>query len=201
VASEALELAAGQVSAPVEDGGAWYVIQTTAKTESSIPPLAEVSASVRAGVAKQKAAEAARAQAAKLLEAARGNGNLTAAAKAAGLAVVTTGLFERKGAEVPNLGPAPAVVEAAFKLTKEKPFPAEPIVLGDDAVVTRLVERQAADPAGDAEGLARVRRALERDKADTAFRQLVETRRREGDIWVNPQFAPPPGTGPVAQRG
>jgi peptidyl-prolyl cis-trans isomerase D len=190
VIAAALRLSVNEVSAPVQDAGAWYVLQATQKTEASVAPLADVMSSVKSGLAKQKAAAAARERAAKVLEAAKASGSLAAAAKAAGLTAVTTGLFERRAAELPKLGRAPAVQEAAFKLTTAAPFPTEPIQVGDDAVVIRLVDRQAADPEADPDGLAQFSRALARDKADTAFEAYLAERRRAAEIWVNPALFP-----------
>ncbi|HEY8369548.1 MAG TPA: SurA N-terminal domain-containing protein [Thermodesulfobacteriota bacterium] len=189
-ARAALRLEQGRVSAPVADGAAWVVVQVTGKTEATTPPLADVMDRVKAGLAREKAVAAARQQAASVLEAARKDGNLAAAARAAGLRVERTGLFERRTREIPKLGPAPAVAEAAFRLTEETPLPPEPVQVGDDAVVLRLAERQAADPSADPDTLARITRALEQEKGNAAFRAFVERLRRQAKIRIDPLYAP-----------
>jgi peptidyl-prolyl cis-trans isomerase D len=190
VIAAALRLSANEVSHPVADGPAWHVLQATQKTEATVPPLAEVLDSVKSGLARQKAAEAARAQAAKILEAARASGDLAAAAKAAGLPVETTGLFERRAPEVPKLGRAPAVAEAAFKLTPAAPFPPEPVAVGDDAAVLKLVERQQADPSADPDAFARISRALAQEKRNAAVQAYIDQRRSQAEVWINPALFP-----------
>ncbi len=189
VAREALRLDQGRVSPPFQDGASWVVLQATAKTEASTAPLAEVLDSVKAGLARQKAAAAARERAAAILEAAR-KSSLAAAAKQAALAVQTTGLFERRAREIPRLGPAPAVAEAAFKLSKASPFPAAPVALGDDALVIRLAAREAADPAADPDGLARVTRSLAQEKGNAAFQQFIDALRSKASITIDPAYRP-----------
>lgn len=189
VSAEALRLQVNQVSPPVEDGGVWYVLQGTARTETSVPPLTEVMDRVRAGLARQKAAAASKERAAEILAAARASGDLAAAARAVGLSVETTGPFERRAAQVPKVGAAREVAEAAFRLTPASPFPDAPIAVGDDALIIRLANRQAADPSADPAGLVRVRAALTREKGDAALRQLVEARRTTAKLWINPQLA------------
>lgn len=190
VAREALRLEQGRVSPPLQEGASWLVLQATAKIEASTAPLAEVQDSVTAGLAREKAAAAAREKAATILEAARKDGALAAAAKAAGLPVTTTGLFERRAREIPKLGPAPAVAEAAFRLTPENRLPAAPVALGDDAVVFRLAERRAADPAADPDALARVTRALAQEKGNAAFQEFIEGLRAKAEIRIDPAYAP-----------
>lgn len=188
--AEALRLQVNQVSPPIEDGRTWYVLQATARTEPSVPKLAEVMDRVKAGLARQKAAAAARERAARLLESARAAGNLAGPAKAAGLTVETTGPFERRAAQIPRVGASREVAEAAFRLTPAAPFPDAPIAAGDDALVIRLAGRQPADPSADPPGLAQVAQALRREKGEAAVRQLVEARRATAKLWINPQLAP-----------
>ncbi|HWP35461.1 MAG TPA: SurA N-terminal domain-containing protein [Thermodesulfobacteriota bacterium] len=188
VALEALKLQPGQVSPPIEDGGTWYVVQATARSEPVVPPLAEVKDRVRAGLARQKAAAAARTRAAEILESARKSGDLTAAARTAGLRVERTGPFGRDATEVPGLGRSREAVEAAFRLTTSAPFPEQPIALGDDSAVVRLLRRLPADPAADPQGFARVRQALEREKRQAAFEQFLRARRQAAALWVSPQL-------------
>ncbi len=189
-ARAALRLEQGRVSAPLQDGAAWVVLQATAKTDASTAPLAEVMDSVKAGLAREKAAAAARERAASLLEAARKDGALAAAAKAAGLRVETTGPFERRAREIPKLGPAPAVAEAAFRLSAGNRMPPAPVAVGDDALVLRLADRRAADPSTDPDALARISRSLAQEKGNTAFRAFVESLRGKAEIRIDPAYTP-----------
>jgi peptidyl-prolyl cis-trans isomerase D len=188
--TEALRLQVNQVSLPIEDGRVWYVLQATARTEPSVPPLAEVMDRVKADLARQNASAAAHERATKLLEAARAAGNLAAAAKAAGLTVETTGPFDRRAVQIPKVGASRGVAEVAFRLAAVAPFPERPIAAGDDSLVIRLAGRQAADPSADPRRLAQVKQALRREKGDAAVRQLIEARRTAAKLWINPQVAP-----------
>ncbi len=190
VSTEALRLQTKEVSPPIEDGRVWYVLQATARTEPSVPALAEVMDRVRADLARQKARIDAQQRATKLLEAARAAGSLAGPAKAAGLTVETTGPFDRRAAQIPKVGGSRGVAEVAFRLTPAAPFPGQPIVAGDDAVVIRLAGRQAADPSADPKGLAQVAQVLRREKSDVALHQLIEARRAAAKLWINPQLVP-----------
>jgi hypothetical protein len=57
--------------------------------------------------------------------------------------------------------------------------------------VIRLVQRKAADPSTDPDGLARARQTLAREKGEAALGQLIEMRRAEANIWINPILQAP----------
>ena len=70
------------------------------------------------------------------------------------------------------------------------PFPKQPLVADDDALVIRLAGRQAADPSADPRGLAQVAQVLRQEKSDAALYQLIEARRTAAKLWINPELAP-----------
>lgn len=139
VVKKALELKQGELGGPVETAKGIYILRVKERTASAVPPLQAIRAAVEQ---KAKAAKAAELAGRKAAEAAR-----QLAAKAA-LKTASTGLFGYSAAGViPNIGTAPAIMEAAFKLTPAAPAPAEPFKLGNRWYAIRLRQRVEAPKA------------------------------------------------------
>jgi peptidyl-prolyl cis-trans isomerase D len=109
-----------------------------------VPALAEVQAQVKADIARERAAEAARAQAVELRAAAARDG-LDKAAVAAGLVRKETPEAVGRGQALGELGLTPALEQAVY----DAPVGAlsEPVAVEGGYALVRVIERQAFDAA------------------------------------------------------
>lgn len=146
----------GEVVGPIKTSAGFVLVMAEGTREGDIsfdqasPELAEADMRQEKAVAMAKAdAEAAlaRAKAApgkslkELFPATEGDGAKTTAPKAE-----ETGLFARRGALVPAIGPAPVVAKAIFSLTDEQPF-AGPLDEAGSFTLLKLKERKKPDMA------------------------------------------------------
>jgi peptidyl-prolyl cis-trans isomerase D len=146
----------GELVGPIKTGAGFMLVMPEGTREGDISfeqasaELAEAELRQEKAVAMAKAdAEAAlaRAKAApgkalkEVFPAAEGD-----AAKATAPKAEETGLFARRGALVPTIGPAPVVAKAIFSLTDEQPF-AGPLDEAGAFTVLKLKERKKPDMA------------------------------------------------------
>jgi len=112
----AMLLSPGQTSPLVRSSFGYHIIQTEAKEQASVKPLAEVKATIIAQLQTQKSAAAAQSYAAQLAAEAKKSG-LDKTAAAHGLHVTTTD-FEPKAGVIPSLPDSTGLLAAAFDAAK-----------------------------------------------------------------------------------
>ncbi len=113
--NKAFDMKPGDVAGPLR-GSRGFVFETlVAKQDPYVPKLDEVKDRVRDEVIKQKARDLSTQKAAELAAKLKAAPDFEKAAKAAGFEAKTTELIARD-APIPDLGAAPAVEDAAFKL-------------------------------------------------------------------------------------
>jgi len=115
VASKAFDMKPGDVAGPLRASRGLVFETLVAKQDPYVPKLDEVKERVRDEVIKQKARELSTQKAAELAAKLKAAPDFEKAAKAAGFEAKTTDLIARE-APIPDLGAAPAVEDAAFKL-------------------------------------------------------------------------------------
>ncbi len=159
---------AGALVEPIQAGETWVLARMIEKVPAHVPPLDEVRERVE-GAYRRELAEAKVVElAAALLAAARKEGSLAKAAKAAGRKVETTKPFDAEGSHVEEIGGVPDLKQITFGLTKEKPLPEKTFVFGGDAFVVALDEIET--PAADEEFAKKV---------ETTQKEMEEATRRE----------------------
>jgi peptidyl-prolyl cis-trans isomerase D len=142
-ANKAFEMKQGEVSGPLRASRGFVFETLVAKQDPYVPKVDEVKERVRDEVIKQKAREASRAKAAEVAAKLKSAGDFEKAAKAAGLDAKTTDLIARD-TPIPDLGNAPAVEDAAFKL----PVGAvsDPIPTDNGTAVIKVLEKKEVTP-------------------------------------------------------
>jgi peptidyl-prolyl cis-trans isomerase D len=188
-ADTAFALGVGQPSDLIETDKAVYLLEPIEQLPPAVPPLAEIRGRVEADVKRARAEARAKEKAEQLLAKAREVG-LEKAAVEAGIALDTTGPFERRTGVVPKLGGGSTELRAdAFALTPEAPLAPKVYVVTGDAVVVALAERIPADAAGLGEARDEIREALRRERQQLAVEQfmtfLKERAQREGALAVH----------------
>jgi peptidyl-prolyl cis-trans isomerase D len=165
-AQRAFEMSEGQVSGPLNTARGIIFETVTAIQPSAAPKLDDVKDRVRDVVLKEKARDLSRQKAAQVAAKVKGASDFASAAKAAGVEAKTTELITRD-APVPDLGVAPAVMDAAFAL----PVGAvsDPITTDTGTALVKVVDKQEVTPTEWAANRDRFRGELLDDRRSRFF--------------------------------
>src|SRR6185503_12567869 len=117
-----------------------FVFETmTAKQDPYVPKVDEVKDRVRDELIKVKARDVSRQKAAEIAAKLKSAPDFETAAKAAGVEAKTTELIAQ-GAPIPDLGVAPAVDDAAFKMAAGTV--SDPIATDNGTAVIKVLEKK-----------------------------------------------------------
>ena len=144
----------GDVSGPLQSARGFAFETVVAIQPPSMPKLDDVKDRVRDEVIKQKARELSRQKAAAVGAKLKGAPDFEKAAKAAGVDAKTTDLITRD-APIPDLGIAPEVMDAAFKLPALAV--SDPISTDSGTIVFKVLEHKEVTPTEWAANVARFR--------------------------------------------
>jgi len=122
----ALTLKPGEFSKVVEGPTGFAILQGVEQQPENVPTFNEIRDEVRTAVKKEQARADAEKEAARLLESLRQGESLAKVAAKAGLTVKETDFFSRPQG-FPGQRRADALVQAAFRLSKEQPYPEKPV--------------------------------------------------------------------------
>jgi peptidyl-prolyl cis-trans isomerase D len=178
VIKKALELKQGELGGPVETAKGIYIIKVRERKDAVVPPLAEIKAAVEAKAKAVKATELAKKKAE---DAAK-----QFVAKGA-LKTQTTGSFgySPKG-DLPVIGNAPELMEAAFKLTTAAPAVDTPFKVGNRWYAVRLKVRTEAPKADFDKNKEELKKKLLPRKQEEALEKWVKDLRAKTKIEINP---------------
>jgi len=112
----------GEVSEILDHKGKYYIIQVIENKESYIPEMAEVVEQLGKDAKDHLSLVAARKEAEKYLEELKGGAAWIELAKRKNVSVEETGFFKR-GGNIPKIGYAPFISEAAFLLSDTTRYP------------------------------------------------------------------------------
>ena len=142
----AFRLEKGQLSKPVVLSGGFYLLSLKERIESTIPELPEVRQAVEKSYRREQSGQLAREAAEALLANLKQGKNLQQLVKGELFKVEETGFFPHSyGTFIPKIGNSAELADKAFELTGENPVADGVYPLGDQFIVARLEERQAAD--------------------------------------------------------
>jgi peptidyl-prolyl cis-trans isomerase D len=181
-ASRAFELKTGDVSPALRASRGFAFIAPVAKQDPYVPKLDEVKERVRDEVIKQKARDLSRQKAAEVAVKLKASPDFEKAAKAAGVEAKTTELIARD-APIPDLGVAPAVEAAAFKMTVGST--SDPIAVDNGTAVIKLVEKQEVTPSDYALARDKFREELLSDRRNRFFGAYMLKAKQRMKIEVN----------------
>jgi peptidyl-prolyl cis-trans isomerase D len=181
VLKKAFELKQGEMGGPVETSKGIYIIKVKERKDSVVPPLSEIKAAVEQkaksaksfDLAKKKAEEAAKQFVAK-----------------ATLKTQVTGSFgfAAKG-DVPTIGNAPELLEAAFKLTSAAPAVDTPFKVGSRWYAVRLKQRIEAPKADFDKSKEELKKKILPKKQDDALAAWLKELKTKAKIEINPALA------------
>ncbi len=181
-ANKAFDMKPGDVSGALR-ASRGFVFETVVATQGpSAPKVEDVKDRVRDEVVKRKARDVSKQKAAELAAKLKSAPDFEKAAKAAGMEAKTTELLTQD-APIPDLGVAPAVEDAAFKL----PVGAvsDPIATDNGAAVIKVLEKKAVTPEEWASSKDRFREELLTDRRNRFFSAYMAKAKLKMKIEVN----------------
>jgi peptidyl-prolyl cis-trans isomerase D len=181
-ATRAFEMKTGDVSPAIRAARGFAFITPAGKQDPYVPKLDEVKERVRDEVIKQKARDLSRQKATEIAAKLKGAPDFEKAAKAAGVEAKTTELIARD-TPIPELGVAPAVEDAAFKMAVGST--SDSITVDNGAAVIKLVEKQVVSPSDYALARDKFREELLSDRRNRFFGAYMLKARQRMKIQVN----------------
>jgi len=181
-ANKAFEMKPGDELGPLRASRGFVFETLVAKQDPYVPKLDEVKERVREEVIKQKSRELSKQRAAEIAAKLKAAPDFEKAAKAAGFEAKTTDLIA-KDAPIPDLGAAPAVDDAAFKL---------PVGTVSDAIATetgtaiiKVLEKKEVTPQEWSTSKDRFREELLADRRNRFFSAYMLKAKQKMKIDVN----------------
>jgi peptidyl-prolyl cis-trans isomerase D len=180
--SRAFEMKPNDVAGPLRASRGFVFETLVAKQDPRDAKLDEVKDRVRDELVKQKARDAAKAKATELAAKLKTASDFEKAAKAAGTEAKTTDLIAQD-APIPDLGNAPAVTEAAFKLPQGAV--SDPIPTDNGAAVIKVLEKKEVTPEEWTSNKERFREELLNDRRNRFFSAYMVKAKQKMKIEVN----------------
>jgi peptidyl-prolyl cis-trans isomerase D len=186
---------AGELGEIVTLDSGYVVFQVAERLPSRVPDLQEVRPQVETLLREKRAREAARTKAEELLERLKGASppDLDALAATEGLGVEESGQIGRMGPYVPNVGNAPDLKEAAFRLTAESPVAPAVYDVSGDAVIAVLQERIPADESRFADERGPLEERVRQQEQNAALQQFLAELKKQAQIVSGQGAASGPG--------
>ena len=181
-ANKAFEMKPNDVAGPLR-ASRGFVFQTLVSTQAPyVPKAEEVTARVREEVVKQKARDLSKQKAAELAARLKSAPDFEKAAKAGGVEAKTTELITQDS-PIPDLGVAPAVEDAAFKLAVGAV--SDPIATDTGTAVIKVIEKKAVTPEEWTSSKDRFREELLTDRRNRFFSAYMVKAKQKMKIEVN----------------
>jgi peptidyl-prolyl cis-trans isomerase D len=181
-ASRVFQMKQGEVQGPVQTSRGFAFITLVGTQEPYVPQLTEVKDRVRDEVIKQKARELSVQKAAELAAKLKSAPDFEKAAKAAGIEAKTTELIARDS-PLPDLGVAPAVEDAAFKLPVGAT--SDPIATDNGSAIIKVLEKKEVTSAEFAAAKDKFREELLGDRRNRFFSAYMVKAKQKMKIEVN----------------
>jgi peptidyl-prolyl cis-trans isomerase D len=177
VLKKALELKQGELGGPVETAKGIYIIKLKELKPSTVPPLAEIKPAVELKAKEAKSVELAKKKAEDAAKQLAGKASLKTQA---------TGSFgySAKG-DVPVIGNAPDLMEAAFGLTTVAPAAATPFKVGNRWYAVRLKNRSEAPKADFEKSKEQIKQKMLPKKQEEALEKWIKDLRSKAKIDIN----------------
>jgi len=181
-ANKAFDMKPNEVAGPLRASRGFVFETMTAKQDPYVPKLEEVKERVRDEVVKQKARDASRQKAADIAAKLKSASDFEKAAKAAGVEAKTTDLITQDS-PIPDLGNAPAVTDAAFKLAAGGV--SDPIATDNGTAVVKVLEKKEVTPEEFTTSKDKFREELLTDRRNRFFSAYMVKAKQKMKIEVN----------------
>ena len=181
-ANRAFEMKQGDVAGPLRASRGFVFETLVARQDPYVPKVDEVKDKVREEVIKLKARDASRKKAGEIAAKLKSAADFEKAAKAAGIEAKTTELIARD-APIPDLGNAPAVEDAAFKLAVGAV--SDPIQTDTGTAVIKVLEKKEVTTEEWTSSKDRFREELLTDRRNRFFSAYMAKAKQKMKIDVN----------------
>jgi peptidyl-prolyl cis-trans isomerase D len=181
-ANKAFEIKTGDVGGPLRASRGFVFETLVAKQDPRDATLDEVKDRVREDVVKRKARDLSKQKAADLAAKLKSAPDFEKAAKAAGVEAKTTDLIAQDS-PIPDLGVAPAVEEAAFRLAVGAV--SDPIATDNGTAVIKVLEKKTVTPEEWTSSKDRFREELLTDRRNRFFSAYMVKAKAKMKIDVN----------------
>jgi len=180
--NRAFEMKPGDVSGALRASRGFVFETLVDRKDPYIPKLDEVKERVRDEVVKQKARDASKQKAAEIAAKLKSSSDFEKAAKAAGLEAKTTELIPRDS-PIPDLGVAPAVEDAAFRMPAGAV--SDPIATDNGTAVIKVIEKKEVTPDEWKTAKDRFREELLSDRRNRFYSSYMAKAKKGMRIDVN----------------
>jgi peptidyl-prolyl cis-trans isomerase D len=181
-ANKAFDMKTNDVAGPLRASRGFVFETLVARQDPYVPKVEEVKDRVRDEVVKQKARDLTRQKAAELAAKLKSASDFEKAAKAAGVEAKTTELLTQD-APIPDLGVAPAVQDAAFKLAVGAV--SDPIATDNGTAVIKVIEKKEVTTEEWTSSKDRFREELLTDRRNRFFSAYMVKAKAKMKIEVN----------------
>ena len=181
-ANKAFDMKTNDVSGPLRASRGFVFETLVAKQDPYVPKVEEVKDRVREELVKQKARDLSKQKAAELAAKLKSSPDFEKTAKAAGLEAKTTDLITQDS-PIPDLGVAPAVEDAAFKLALGAV--SDPIATDNGTAVIKVLEKKSVTPEEWTSSKDRFRDELLADRRNRFFSAYMVKAKQKMKIEVN----------------
>ncbi len=181
-ANKAFDMKPGDVSGALRASRGFVFETLVSKQDPYVPKAEDVKDRVRDEVVKQKAKDVSRQKAADVAAKLKSATDFDKAAKAAGVEAKMTELLTQDS-PIPDLGVAPAVEEAAFKLAVGAV--SDPIATDNGTAVIKVLEKKEVTPEEWTSSKDRFREELLTDRRNRFFSAYMAKAKQKMKIEVN----------------
>lgn len=178
VIKRAFALKTGELGGPVETPRGIYIIKIKERQLAAVPPLARIRARVEPLAAEEKARQLARKKAADAIGFLSGGKSV--------LKMQETGQFNysAKG-DIPKIGAAPEIMEAAFNLSAGAPVAKAPFKIGERWYVIKLKERVEMNKEEFPKQKEQIKQSLLPQKQQEVMTQWMKDMKSKTKIDIN----------------
>ena len=174
-----------ELSSIVETAGGYAIISATGIMAPEGPELVTIKEKVTGDFKTEKAGEAAREAAQKLIsDLSEGNSSFDELAQTAGLEVRQSGLLTKTGTAEDGSFP-PSLVQSVFRLSANTPLPEEPGLVGTDYYVFKFVDRQLPESVISEDDRKRYKEMLLQFKQQQIVDGWLKNQQAAADIFVH----------------
>lgn len=167
----------------------YVVFQVNERIASVVPEIGAIRDRVEAAIRQERAEAAARAHAEEMLKRLQESRDLDALAAAEHLTVGETGPVGRRGAFVPQIGPAQDLKDAAFQLTPAGSVLPAVYSANGEAVIAVLKERVPADEQKFKEQEKSLVEQSRRQLETALVQQFINHLKGQAEIEISPNYA------------
>ena len=174
-----------ELSSIVETAAGYAIISASAIKAPELPELAAIKENVTEDYKTEKAGEAAREAAEKLISDFKdGKSSFDELAQAANLEVKHSGLLTKAGTAQDGDFP-PSLIQSVFRLSANAPLPEEPELVGTDYYVYKFIERKPPESAISEDDRKRYSEMLLQFKQQQIIDDWVKNQQAVADIFVH----------------